>query len=206
MRVESVGGAPLGFTKPKTIRSVLIASILTIATGVTVLLSAPTAHARVIEGTAADDTLVGTRHDDRIRGRAGDDEVSARLGRDNVLGGPGHDVVSLGPGNDFARVGGHDGGIGCFCGADTIFGGWGDDLIIQGNRPDQLFGNKGDDEIWVSDGDIARGGAGDDFFRYFPFNRPVRINCGPGRDTVVVSVSVPDPETELIDCERVRRF
>ena len=132
MRVESVGGAALGFTKPKTIRSVLIARHSDDRDGChSPLIRADRArpgHRR----TAADDTLVGTRHDDRIRGRAGDDEASARLGRDNVLGGPGHDVVSLGPGNDFARVGGHDGGIGCFCGADTIFGGRGDDLIIQG--------------------------------------------------------------------------
>jgi Ca2+-binding RTX toxin-like protein len=202
MRVESVGGAALGFTKPKTMRSVLIASTLTITTGITVLLSAPTAHARVIDGTAAADTIVGTRHGDRIRGRAGDDEVSARGGPDDVLGGPGDDVVKLGPGNDTAHVGGHDGGIGCFCGADTIIGGRGGDLIIQGNRPDRLFGNRGDDEIWVSDGDLARGGPGDDHFRYFPFNRPVRINCGPGTDTVLVVERVLDPKSQLIDCER----
>jgi Ca2+-binding RTX toxin-like protein len=204
MRVASVA-AP-GAARPGALLHVSLAVTATLASGIVLLLPTPAAHAQVIEGTAADDTLVGTRHDDRIRGRAGDDEVSARLGRDNVLGGPGHDVVRLGPGKDFARVGGHDGGIGCFCGADTIEGGWGDDLIIQGNRPDQLFGNKGDDEIWVSDGDTARGGPGDDHFRYFPFNRPVTINCGPGRDTVLIIESVPDPETQLIDCERTRQI
>ena len=34
MKVEFVGRTALGFTKPKSIRSVLIASTLTIATGV----------------------------------------------------------------------------------------------------------------------------------------------------------------------------
>ena len=62
------------------------------------------ALAKVLTGTAGDDTLVGTNGDDHIEGRAGDDTIKGR-GGDTITPGEGDDHVDAGPGDDhiFAR-------------------------------------------------------------------------------------------------------
>jgi Ca2+-binding RTX toxin-like protein len=46
------------------------------------------ALAKVLTGTAGDDTLVGTDRDDRFTGLRGDDRFTARDGEDHLRGGP----------------------------------------------------------------------------------------------------------------------
>jgi hypothetical protein len=63
------------------------------------------ATAKVLTGTAGDDTLVGTNGDDRLEGRGGNDTIKGGGGNDEIIPGEGDDVVYAGAGDDliFAR-------------------------------------------------------------------------------------------------------
>jgi len=58
------------------------------------------ALAKVLTGTAGDDTLVGTDRDDSLDGRGGDDEIEGGGGNDEIIPGEGDDDVDAGAGND----------------------------------------------------------------------------------------------------------
>jgi hypothetical protein len=77
--------------------------LLTVMVGA--LFTGQEALAKVLTGTAGDDTLVGTNGDDHIEGRAGDDTIKGRGGDDTITPGEGDDHVDAGPGDDhiFAR-------------------------------------------------------------------------------------------------------
>src|SRR5215208_2085022 len=63
------------------------------------------ALAKVLTGTAGNDTLVGTDRKDRLKGRGGDDTIRGRGGDDVIFPGEGDDDVFAGAGDDliFAR-------------------------------------------------------------------------------------------------------
>jgi Ca2+-binding RTX toxin-like protein len=67
-------------------------------------------------------------------------------------------------------------------GADKIKGGAGDDCLRGGRGGDKVSGGAGDDKIHV------RGGRTD------------KVNCGPGKDTVLASAR----DKVRKSCERVR--
>lgn len=92
---------------------------------------------------------------DSIDGGAGDDTILGDRGNDTLLGGEGADLIFGQDDNDSI-----DGGAG----DDTLDGGSGNDTLIGGTGADQLFGGLGDDEIYLSQGDTAFGGNGDDLF------------------------------------------
>src|SRR5215213_2528590 len=76
--------------------------LLTVMVGA--LFTGQEALAKVLTGTAGDDTLVGTNGDDHIEGRAGDDTIKGRGGDDTITPSEGDDHVDAGPGDHiFAR-------------------------------------------------------------------------------------------------------
>jgi Ca2+-binding RTX toxin-like protein len=225
MPLGSVGRTELGFTKPKSIRSVLIASTLTIATGAAVVLPAPAANARVIEGTAADDSIVGTAQGDRIFGHGGNDVVSARGGGDTVSMfsndglGDGNDEISTGRGTDQVESGGGDDVIRLGPnqrrwdyadpgeGNDTVFGGPGRDSLQDFNSSrtgsDDLRGGKGADSILTTSGqETVDGGPGNDFFSIWRDGSVDQIDCGPGVDTLEW-VHGHERHDQAVNCERI---
>jgi hypothetical protein len=82
------------------------------------------ALAKVLTGTAGEDTLLGTDKDDRIKGRAGEDRINGRGGDDRIKGNRGE---------------------------DTIKGGSGKDKIIPGKGEDEVDAGAGDDRIYARD-------------------------------------------------------
>lgn len=127
-----------------------------------------------IRGSEGDDTIWGYGGNDRIEGGDGndslfggdgDDIITDLFGLDNIQGGDGHDVINAGPGNgELVLAGaGNDFVVG---GADPkeIFGGHGDDFIMGTDATDIVFGGEGDD--WIEGGDQAdllQGDNGDRF-------------------------------------------
>ena len=95
-------------------------------------------------------------------------------------------------------------------GADWIFGtsdrdlvraGSGDDEVRTGRGRDRVWGGPGLDRIWSGDDDDRVIVAGDPFYegRDVSGRSPVlgdTVDCGPGRDTVVV-----DPNDQTVNCE-----
>jgi Ca2+-binding RTX toxin-like protein len=155
----------------------------------------------VITGTPAADTLVGTADADLIFGQGGPDYIIGREGNDIIFGGQGNDSISgdnmplpngpfgtsdFGPvpqtgtpGNNLIFGGPGDDAINAGFGADTVFGGAGNDkivgygafggsptataVVIQADGPDKLFGGAGNDSIDAGGGnDFLNGGRGDD--------------------------------------------
>ena len=108
-------------------------------------------------GGAADDVIIAdNRPNEIVLERV--PEIGNALGvagDDIIWGGAGNDLIQAGNGNDIV-----DGGVG----NDLIQGGAGDDVIDGGQGSDILRGGSGSDRIHLGDGDIARGGNGDDTF------------------------------------------
>jgi Ca2+-binding RTX toxin-like protein len=67
--------------------------LLTVMVGA--LFTGQEALAKVLTGTAGDDTLVGTNGDDHIEGRAGDDTITPGEGDDHVDADPGDDPTTI---------------------------------------------------------------------------------------------------------------
>ena len=121
----------------------------------------------------------GDSGDDLCEGRGGDDVLEGAGGNDKLVGGPGDDKLFGRFGND-EELGGD--------GADVLEGGRGNDTLDGGAGDDTLFGGYGKDRL--------RGGPGND--RLEPgFGNPGEVvNCGPGRDTVVLG-----PGDTALNCE-----
>jgi Ca2+-binding RTX toxin-like protein len=69
------------------------------------------ALAKVLTGTAGNDTLLGTSRADRLWGGGGEDHLKGNRGNDHLWGGRGNDKIFPGEGND------------------KVYAGYGDDLI-----------------------------------------------------------------------------
>ena len=141
------------------------------------------AHDDRILGTTADDTGTLGPGDDIFRGRAGDDRTgdgyNSPSGKDRMYGGPGNDELVTASGGDLL-----DGGPG----DDRLTG----DHARPGapasyrpsiERPFELHGGTGDDDVWISwisDGDKASGGDGTDELTVI-FGDP-RVGSAAGAD------------------------
>ncbi|MBL6078827.1 hypothetical protein JMJ56_12480 [Belnapia sp. T18] len=134
-------------------------------------------------GTAGPDSLLGTTEDDLILGGAGDDRIEVLPGNDVILAGSGNDTIfgdnffgggSFGgplpppynsgdvlPGRNLILAGAGNDLIGAGFGADTVFGGDGNDSIngygVFGGSPSGSIGVVGADGA-----DLLFGGAGND--------------------------------------------
>ncbi|HEX8521344.1 MAG TPA: hypothetical protein VF669_03745 [Tepidisphaeraceae bacterium] len=82
-----------------------------------------------------------------IHGGEGQDELTGSVQNDKLWGDAGNDSFSGGLGNDIIR------------------GGDGNDRISGDEGQDQVVGDAGDDIIFASDGDLARGGTGNDWIK-----------------------------------------
>jgi Ca2+-binding RTX toxin-like protein len=136
--------------------------------------------ANSIQGTASADTLFGTSRSDSISGLGGNDILHGYAGSDCLYGGGGNDLAYGGRGNDFFSGG---------PGNDRLYGGPGNDDLNGGAGNDRIVGGRGGDQIDAGGGNdliyVARDGAD-------------LVDCGPGRDTAVISL-----EDGYRNCERV---
>lgn len=128
-------------------------------------------------GTDGVDVLGGTAEAETIDVLAGDDLVTALSGKDVVYGREGNDELD-----------GH-------YGSDTVYGGPGADLLYGANHSDTVYGGKGADRIraeaydsepiGANPVDRSYGQGDNDRIVAFDGYRD-RIDCGPGREDVVV--------------------
>ncbi|HEV2293598.1 MAG TPA: calcium-binding protein [Tepidisphaeraceae bacterium] len=151
-----------------------------------------------IVGGHRGDTLLGNGGADLIFGKNGPDTIVGGAGADTIRGGNGSDTISgdADPGNfyDGTTKSGHDlifgeagvddmhGGAG----NDTLRGGADADTIIGADGNDHLYGEAGDDEVWLArhafngrpDGagnDFCDGGLGIDRLNVNAFAAPMRV-------------------------------
>jgi Ca2+-binding RTX toxin-like protein len=104
-------------------------------------------------GTAGGDYFWGSNATDTYHGLAGTDYIFGRGGNDNLFGDEGIDIIALGSGRD------------------VVHGGLDGDFIVDDDgkssrreKPDQIFGDEGNDTIHSADGeaDTIDCGTGDD--------------------------------------------
>ena len=111
-----------------------------------------------------DDFVVGGSGDDHLLGQGGEDSLFGNDGRDVLEGGADEDYLSGGNGNDRLLSESRS--------TDVVFGGAGDDFIVDGR---ELYGGPGNDTISTSS----------DFNSRFVVN--VIVSGGPGDDDLFVS-------------------
>ena len=129
------------------------------------------------------DTLIGLAGDDALRGYKGDDKLDGGAGDDLLYGDDGNDTARGGPGNDvFHGMTGNDQLFGD-AGADVLNGEGGNDTLVGGPGKDRFVAGSGNDVIQAKDK-----GKGE------------KIDCGPGRDTVVADKG----DKPAKNCERVK--
>ena len=150
-------------------------SVFALLTCALVLLLASGAAAKRIVGTGGTNIVNGTAARDDIFARGGNDVVWGRGGNDFLYGQRGADILQGDVGND--RLYGAaledtlDGGRG----GDRLYGGWGPDVIDGGDGNDVLNAPENDGQV-------------------------DSVDCGPGRDTAIVS-----RKDQVFGCETVRR-
>jgi Ca2+-binding RTX toxin-like protein len=167
--------------------------LLLTAMALALLLASGMAWALNEVGTNGPDTLRGTNRADNLSGRGGNDRVLGLGGRDNLLGGPGKDIV-LG-GNERRAFGGDK----------NLEGGPGNDVVAGGLGSDNVVGEEGNDlmadgEVPDQSEDRLSGGAGNDVI--LVVNRPAfedKVTCGGGFDRVIADRK----DVVAPDCERV---
>ncbi|MBO1908980.1 calcium-binding protein [Microvirga sp. 3-52] len=127
----------------------------------------------------------------------GDDYISAWLGFDLLRGGLGRDYIDDTGGNNliigddalYTEDGGGDWILSW--GADTIFGGGGDDFINARGDDDLIDGGYGNDILWGGYGaDAIAGGAGDDIIyggsgATIPYSFSITVNYSGITDTAI---------------------
>ena len=143
-----------------------------------------------IRGLGGDDRIYGGSQGDYIFGGDGDDTIDAGNGYDYVEGGDGDDTIIGGNGEDIIDGGDGDDNINAGNGRDRVFGGDGDDYIQGGNHDDAddiIYGEAGDDEIYVDGGGANHlyGGTGDDIIRGGFHDDEIR--GGLGNDRIILS-------------------
>lgn len=172
----------------------------------------------VICGLGGHDQLYGEGGNDVVRGGAGWDRLYGGIGHDGLdgdegpdrlKGGSGGDWFRGGPGDDHVvywgqtkpvriRVGNgpNDGTAGeqddVLKDVESISGGKGDDIIVGTDNPYQgqaykIFGNAGNDQL--AGGTNLFGGEGDDSLDTTQDRVRNNMDCGPGIDSVLASLS-----------------
>ncbi len=131
-------------------------------------------------GGAGNDDLFGGEHVDNLHGGEGDDLLSGGGGADALFGDAGNDTLKGGLGQDVLVGGEGEDTLEGGSGADEVYGleGVFDNLSVEDGgivasgfrgseanaAADELFGNAGDDVLYIGNGDVATGGEGDDLF------------------------------------------
>ena len=136
-----------------------------------------------VEGGSGNDNVDGSNNNDLMFGGTGRDIMNGGTGRDRLFGDPGNDTRTGGSGND--RL---DGGAG----RDRLSGGLGND---------RMFGGDGKDYINTGNGrDVINGGSGNDAINASTAGPAVRVDCGPGIDSLRIN---GNERTRHRNCERV---
>ena len=131
---------------------------------------------------------VGGNGDDFIVGGSGDDELLGQAGEDSLFGNDGNDRLDGGADEDYLSGGnGDDELISVLRSTDLVFGGAGDDFILNGG---EIYGGPGNDTITTETDVTGRiranvlvsGGPGDDdlFIGWLPNT----VLGGPGNDVI----------------------
>ena len=157
---------------------------------------------------SGNDTVYGGGGNDVLRGGHGDDSLVAGAGNDSIYGGTGNDTLDGGAGNDFLMSGaaaaegsqphggshshvasaGNDVPTPDASGHSTLSGGAGNDTLV-GAQGDVLKGGAGNDQFTLrggaSDaGSTLQGGSGNDSFNIQSHIGNDTIIGGSGNDTV----------------------
>jgi Ca2+-binding RTX toxin-like protein len=139
---------------------------------------------RVLEGTAAaetitgfldDDTFFGLGGDDLLYGRAGNDVIDGGEGRDGLWGDEGDDILHAGPGDN-----------------EGLYGGAGDDILDGGPGTDYLKGNTGSDTYL-----FGRGDGQDQVRNYDEWNGRAELDSASTLDVVRFKPGVAPGEVRL---------
>jgi Ca2+-binding RTX toxin-like protein len=126
-----------------------------------------TIKAKVVVGTAGNDTLTGYALADTLDGGDGNDYIYGNAGDDALMGGNGSDYLTGDDGVDTLQGG---------AGADTLYGGAGNDALQGGADNDSLNGDAGNDTLDGGAGnDNLWGDAGADTYLF---------GQGSGQDTI----------------------
>jgi len=147
-----------------------------------------------LSGGFGNDTLDGGNHSDILSGDAGDDSLNGRFGKDIVLGRDGNDDVRGGAGDDIAIGGTGNDTVDAGPGDDFIMGNFEFDLrtvtATEGSAEgaDTIFGGDGDDKLVLGAFDTGTGGDGGDVFSLIldTKNIPTVTDFTPGEDKLVV--------------------
>jgi len=114
-----------------------------------------------VYGSSYGDLIKGTAGANRLEGGSGNDEIYGQDGDDTIIGGSGHDELHGGKGNDYI----YDLDDGDF---DFFDGGEGNDRFL-----------------WYGDGNVVRGGAGNDVFEAITASDSI-LTGGQGADVYEV--------------------
>lgn len=156
----------------------------------------------VIHGGHGDSSLVGGAGNDSIYGGTGNDTLDGGAGNDFLISGAAADEDSHGHGGSHGQGGshGHDGSHSNVAGSgnnvptnhdsghSTLSGGAGNDTLV-GAQGDVLRGGAGNDQFWLRGGasdvnSTLQGGGGDDTFNIQSHSGNDTIIGGSGNDTV----------------------
>jgi Ca2+-binding RTX toxin-like protein len=144
-----------------------------------------------VYGGGGNDVIHAGQGDDSLVGGAGNDSLYGGTGNDTLDGGAGNDVIHAGQGNDSLVGGAGSDSIYGGTGNDTLVGGAGNDLLVSGAAAGEashlfggsqvasagndvpatsvsghstLLGGAGNDTLVGAQGDVLKGGAGNDQF------------------------------------------
>jgi len=156
----------------------------------------------VITAGGGDDSVDGGADDDRLVGAGGDDTLSGGEGDDTIVAGNGNDfygyngtTTSSEGGDDVVRGGQGNDWLQDSEGADTLYGGLGDDTVVGADEgvvdaeADYLSGGYGNDVVAGDNGDTLVGGEGEDAFG-------VGFDFGVGYEAVTITDL--DPANEAV--------
>jgi Ca2+-binding RTX toxin-like protein len=118
-------------------------------------------------GGAGPDVLRGDRSSESLIGGSGGDVLGGDRGNDTLAGLLGDDLLEGGDGDDVLRAA---------AGADVLLGMDDDDRLAAGPGDDFLFGGFGSD--------VLKGKGGIDRLRAKDGIRDIKINCGPGSNSL----------------------
>jgi Ca2+-binding RTX toxin-like protein len=151
---------------------------------------------------SGNDTVYGGGGNDVIHGGHGDSSLVGGAGNDSIYGGSGNDTLDGGAGNDYL-ISGAAAGEGSHShvasagngvppthesGPSTLSGGAGNDTLV-GAQGDVLRGGAGNDQFWLRGGasdanSTLQGGSGNDNFHIQSHSGNDTIIGGSGNDTV----------------------
>jgi Ca2+-binding RTX toxin-like protein len=118
-------------------RLYILLMAMVVMVGAPFFFAAHEALARVLTGTAGEDTLLGTDGEDYLKGRGADDYLDGSGGNDYLNGGGGDDTIEGGSGSD------------------EIYPGEGDDVVIAGAGNDLIYARDTDGVDYIDCGEAS---------------------------------------------------